>query len=318
MADGDRLPADGAVPARNTAANVNGSVVQVGKVDGDVTVHVARDSPEVHDVPVIVTIDLSEAEYLVKFQEDEPVQGDLMAGVWHGWSDGLAVLVEGRSAQAVVLKALRPVVLARRPPRPITGIGTICGILEPRRFTIDLEQDPPRLVAQGPDFPFTVTASDPEQFRIKQKVWDHEVDWHLELDWICAGRTGTLCVPDTGHFTHYPIRTRLDASKSLAREVVELLRHGQERPVQVGQVRVDPRADPRQQVMALRATFADLGEVDVPIMPGALRLHAYPAGDVLEPVGELLATIELDESVYHDGDWGPVNAIAKALHPHLS
>ncbi|MFB9907849.1 hypothetical protein ACFFQA_28270 [Allokutzneria oryzae] len=302
---------------RNTAENITGALVQAGKIEGDVTLHVARDPLEVHDVPVVITVEWSETEYLVQFAEDRPAHGDGLSGRWRGWTEGLAVLVEGRSARAVVLKALRPVVLARRPPRPIAGLGRACGILEPRRFIVDLERDPPGLVAQGPDFPFTVSASDPEQFRIRLRVRDHEVDWRLELDWICAGRAGTLQIPETGHFTHYPIRSRLEESKILTSEVVRLLQHGHDRPVRVGQVRVDPCAEYRSQVVALRATFADLGEVDVPVIPGELRLHAYPAGDALEPAGEPLAAVELDESVYNDGEWGPVNAIAQALAPRL-
>jgi len=71
---------------------------------------------------------------------------------------------------------------------------------------LDVEQDPPRLTAEGPDFPFTVTASDPEQFWMELCVPRQEVDWHLALDWICAGRTGTLRIPESGHYTEYPNR----------------------------------------------------------------------------------------------------------------
>jgi hypothetical protein len=211
--------------------------------------------------------------------------------------------------------------LARRPPRPVVVVR-VCGrfseALERRLFTVDLERDPPRLMSKGPDFPFTVTASDPEQFRIDLKVLDHEVDWHLELDWICTGRAATVRIPTTGHYTHYPIQSWREVSEVLASSVVRALRYDQDRPVRVGQVRVDPRGHDRRQVMALRATFADVGEVDVPIVPNALRLHAYPAGDAIEPADQPLATIQLDESVYHDDSgWGAVSAIVKALHTHL-
>ena len=76
--------------------------------------------------------------------------------------------------------------------------------MEPRPFRLDLGRDAARLVAEGPDFPFTVTAGDPEEFRIRLEPGDREVDWYLELDWTYAGRTGTVRIPDSGHYRHYP------------------------------------------------------------------------------------------------------------------
>lgn len=198
MSDEQGIPADDGIRVQNSAADVHGAVVQAGHIGGDVIVQMPWGSPRSGDVPVVVTVDRLEDQAYVEFS-DEP-------GVTHAWSGGLAILVEGCDIQAVVLKALRPVVLARRAPRSPEHVDVRRAMLSPRPFRIDLDQPVPGLVAAGPDFPFTVTASDPEQFRVDLMLSNSAVDWHLELDWTCRGRTGTVRIPGDGHFTHYPIR----------------------------------------------------------------------------------------------------------------
>ena len=218
-------PGRGTGEFRNAAANVEGTAVQIGTVSGDVYVggHARQDE----GVPLIVTVqqpfsyfvapleDALPAERTSPIPEPKPVTRQECLGLvdradvahGQGWSDALTVLVEGRGPQAVILAALRPAVLARRPARPMTTVSSTRQVLEPRRFVLDLDGVPARLhAAQGPGFPFTVTASDPEQFRITLELHDPvDVDWVMELDWICAGRTGTIRLPDTGHYTHFPL-----------------------------------------------------------------------------------------------------------------
>ncbi|MGW6012917.1 hypothetical protein [Streptomyces sp. NPDC055210] len=116
------------------------------------------------------------------------------------------ILVEGRTAQAVVLRRLRVIVNRRRPA--IRGsyfsvVGSTGAILDPRVFHIDLDADPPRLwpsrhqLDAAPDFPYTVTQGDPEMFHIHVTALDADYDWHLELDWTVGGESGT-CVLDEG------------------------------------------------------------------------------------------------------------------------
>jgi hypothetical protein len=49
----------------------------------------------------------------------------------------------------------------------------------------------------GADFPFFVTASDPEYFVIRPKLRGARcrfVEWRLELDWSCLGQHGTVTI----------------------------------------------------------------------------------------------------------------------------
>ncbi|WP_189878856.1 hypothetical protein [Streptomyces bluensis] len=64
----------------------------------------------------------------------------------------------------------------------------------------DLDADDPVLVPRGftaPNFPFTVTSSDPELFEVFPSS-SFEVEWRLELEWTSAGRSGTLVIEGDG------------------------------------------------------------------------------------------------------------------------
>ncbi|WP_246412488.1 hypothetical protein [Amycolatopsis dendrobii] len=178
------------------------SVVQIGTVGGDV--YVGGTVRQDGGMPLVVTVLQPSSSFVVLLDDAPPAESappppepkrltrqeclDLADrpdfASRQGWSDTLTVLVEGRSAQAVVLAALRPVVLARRPARPMPPVSSARQVLEPRRFVLDLDGVPVRLhTVQGPGFPFTVTASDPEKFRIALELREPvEVDWITELD----------------------------------------------------------------------------------------------------------------------------------------
>ncbi|MFE0379181.1 hypothetical protein ACFW1M_27195 [Streptomyces inhibens] len=85
----------------------------------------------------------------------------------------------------------------------------IMSLLETRGFTTDLDADHPVLrPLDGPDFPFTVTSSDPELFEVHPAASAFEIEWHLELEWSSAGRHGTLTVDDGGRPFHFVPRPR--------------------------------------------------------------------------------------------------------------
>ncbi|MFK0295122.1 hypothetical protein ACIQU6_32270 [Streptomyces sp. NPDC090442] len=55
------------------------------------------------------------------------------------------------------------------------------------------------------NFPFSVSATDVEEFVITPDTGTDEVLWHLEMDWLCAGRQGTAVIDDHGRpFALYP------------------------------------------------------------------------------------------------------------------
>jgi hypothetical protein len=210
----------------NSAAGVEaGAVVQVGRVGGDVNVHVGP-APETHEEPLIVTVTrhgmdfvvVDKWEYVETGRVPEPRASRRPSPFDADWAergrfydilpwgkDLIKVLVEGRGAQAVVLDSLRPVVVSRRPPREMRNGAVAAGILDERPFYLSLESEPPRLAAGGPDFPFTVTAGDPELFVIETSAAKHEIEWGLELTWRSAGRGGVVTIPEDGAFRIYPV-----------------------------------------------------------------------------------------------------------------
>lgn len=140
--------------------DTTGPVVQAGVIHGDVTLQTHED-PARHDVPIIVSVKhYSGDTLLVDADTPTPMPS------YHS----IHVLVEGRSAQAVILHALRPVVLARRAPRPgylepepEPDSVIFCSRVETRFFDVILGAQS-RLVPDGwgADFPFKVTSSDPD------------------------------------------------------------------------------------------------------------------------------------------------------------
>jgi hypothetical protein len=98
----------------------------------------------------------------------------------------------------VILRDLRVVVLSRAPTsgRFLPNRGTIV----PRPFHVVLDDDPPVLTPAegGQEFPFTVSATDPEMFDITVRARSDDVRWRLELDWSLRERQGTLKIDAAG------------------------------------------------------------------------------------------------------------------------
>ncbi|MFE3409756.1 helix-turn-helix domain-containing protein [Streptomyces mirabilis] len=150
-----------------------------------------------------------------------PVQQD--AGVWAatqqavpGRQTMVQVSVQGKSSTAVVLAALRVRIVSRG--TPVTGnayaMGQGCGSdLPPRNFSVNLDVDRPIAHARpGNDsgkpvpavqFPYRVSAEDPEVLQVTATTETYDCNWYLELDWSSQGRTGTVRIDDHGH----PFRT---------------------------------------------------------------------------------------------------------------
>ncbi|MBB5958216.1 hypothetical protein FHS29_004824 [Saccharothrix tamanrassetensis] len=172
----------------------SGNAVQAGAIHGDLNIYTSSESPTQHNVPIIVSIGYKASS------SSGVIDG--FGGPVPGITDdiGIVVLVEGRSSQAVVLLAIRPVVVDfRDEPEPLLSM------ISSRDFGIDLTPIPPlppRVVAHGHDFPFAVAAGDPELFHFTFSVRPECcVSWRLELDWVSAGRTGTVMIPEGGAFT---------------------------------------------------------------------------------------------------------------------
>ncbi|MET9261637.1 tetratricopeptide repeat protein [Amycolatopsis sp. NPDC004079] len=176
-------------------------VVMAGAVHGDINVGRSGDSPADLADPLIASVRLQPGGTMADLVLDtDPPQVAVPGGTVH------IITVEARTNRAVVLQSARVVVVSRIPPRPACLQVRIGGLLKPRPFTTDFDAPSPRLVAQGPDFPFTVSATDIEQFEIEPITTTHEVAWRLEVDWTCAGRHGTTVIDNQGEpFQTYPV-----------------------------------------------------------------------------------------------------------------
>ncbi|USX48474.1 cold-shock protein [Lentzea sp. HUAS12] len=171
--------------------------MQAGSI-GSLHVGQAGDPAAALADPIIATVEV-EPSLTSVYVDDDPPAEVAHSGAVH------VITVEARTTRAVVLLGLRPVVVSRRPPRRACVEVRMGGIITPRPFTADFDDDRPRLTALQQDFPFSVSATDVEQFHFVPHVSATEVGWRLELDWLVAGRRGTTVIDDGGEpFRMYP------------------------------------------------------------------------------------------------------------------
>ncbi|MEE4546917.1 helix-turn-helix transcriptional regulator [Streptomyces sp. V4-01] len=124
----------------------------------------------------------------------------------------LELTAQGLPGSPVVLHALYVKVLGSvAAPKgnvysPADGCG---GGLDPASFTVDLDTTTPRARAvpgsvddgRGTgtaDFPFRISASEPQVLDVDAHTLDHDVRWYLDLVWSCGARQGVLRVDDHG------------------------------------------------------------------------------------------------------------------------
>ncbi|MFI6966664.1 helix-turn-helix domain-containing protein [Streptomyces sp. NPDC050255] len=128
----------------------------------------------------------------------------------------LELTLQGASQQAVVLKALHVRVVKQEAATdwPAYSMGEGCGSgIVPQTFNIDLDDGQPvsRPVAgesggkpvPAKNFPYQVSSTDVEVFRLDAHTEDHDVTWYLELEWSSGDRSGMLRIDDNGK----PFRT---------------------------------------------------------------------------------------------------------------
>ncbi|MFI7405238.1 helix-turn-helix domain-containing protein [Streptomyces sp. NPDC049541] len=165
-------------------------------------------------------------DYVIDKQPDQvpppPVPQDAAAwaatqGAVHGRQTMVQISVQGKSSTAVVLNALRVRVVSRGTPLKGTTYDMAQGCgggLGPRSFDVNLDINRPiaRAVAGADDrgdpapavqFPYRVSAQDPEVLLVTATTETYDCSWYLELDWSSQGRTGTVRIDDHGR----PFRT---------------------------------------------------------------------------------------------------------------
>ncbi|MEU3610705.1 helix-turn-helix transcriptional regulator [Streptomyces sp. NPDC006872] len=123
----------------------------------------------------------------------------------------LEFTVQGTGAETVVVEDVKVRTVAKRSPLAWSDFamgypGVGCGGGVPTRyFTVALDAARPALVPEAghPDFPFSVSASDPEIYYVSADASAYDVSWQLELSWSSGSRHGTLTLDDDGK----PFRT---------------------------------------------------------------------------------------------------------------
>ncbi|MEV1064281.1 helix-turn-helix transcriptional regulator [Streptomyces sp. NPDC050263] len=126
-------------------------------------------------------------------------------------SQFLEFTVQGTGKETVVVDDVKVRTVAKRSPLAwndfamgYPGVG--CGGGVPTRyFTVALDAARPALVPEAghPDFPFKVSATDPEIYYVSADASAYDVSWRLELSWSSGSRHGTLILDDGGE----PFRT---------------------------------------------------------------------------------------------------------------
>lgn len=180
-----------------------GDVVQVGYNHGGVHFHQgSRDELSDLQNPVIVRVRREPGSTMADLVVDaDPPRPMAPSGTLY-----IVTLQARPTTRAVILRAARVVVLSRRPPRPACLQPRIGRAIVPRYFRTELDADPPRLHAQGADFPFSISATDVEEFHFEAVVTNDEVRWRIELDWECAEHEGTVVIDNNGEpFEAYPL-----------------------------------------------------------------------------------------------------------------
>ncbi|MEU8924291.1 helix-turn-helix transcriptional regulator [Kitasatospora sp. NPDC048545] len=126
----------------------------------------------------------------------------------------VALTVQGTGAETVVLEALHVRITAKGAPLAWNdyAMGVGCGgEVETKSFDIDLDRGSPTITVKGGqrDFPYKVSASDPEVFYVTAHTKAHDVRWDLTLDWSSGSRRGTVRVDSKG----LPFRTSANVKR---------------------------------------------------------------------------------------------------------
>jgi hypothetical protein len=140
--------------------------------------------------PLRITAEVIDTEVLARRGDGEmfPVGGH-----------SLQIYVES-VGETVILRGFRPVVVSREMIEAVLAHKPTLGRLQPRPFALLLDRDPPEIEPQDKDakFPFSVSPSDPEIFKIKVFVKQGQVAWYLLLDWTLKGHNGTYRIDAAG------------------------------------------------------------------------------------------------------------------------
>ncbi|MGW1075458.1 helix-turn-helix domain-containing protein [Streptomyces sp. NPDC002537] len=221
---GVRVPRTSASPGATPASSAAGQ-------DGDRAPSSGAPAPRSAAVPFTVSVLANNwgspcDQWFALEQEPGKVPPPPARGATDGWASALRavpaghlrmeVTVQGTGDTPVVLHGLNVHVVGSGKAPSWNGytMGAGCGgELEPASFAIDLDDATPRprpvpgKEGERPttttDFPYKVSATDPQVLDIDASTLGHDVSWYLELTWTSGGRQETTVIDDHGR----PFRT---------------------------------------------------------------------------------------------------------------
>ncbi|WP_406436988.1 hypothetical protein OHB14_60580 [Streptomyces sp. NBC_01613] len=129
------------------------------------------------------------------------------------------VTVEGTNGKAVILTGLDVQVTKREPfNEDVISVGTGCGGgVEERYYSVDLDEPTPHFklsetdengqpIAKSVDFPYKVSANDPEVFILSGGALRGAIHWKAVLRWVADGKEGSSEISNGGKpFLSYPV-----------------------------------------------------------------------------------------------------------------
>lgn len=140
----------------------------------------------------------------------------------------IELTIRGTSANAIVLKSLRLIMLERRTAPTGAYVSQTCGgpSLTPRIYDVDIDDPNPRLVPRqqtesenqpaARPFPYQVSRSDAEVIRVNAVTRSCDCSWALELLYVDGERSVTRRIDDGGK----PFRTLPDRAPPAGSEAV--------------------------------------------------------------------------------------------------
>ena len=157
-----------------------------------------------------------QGQYLDKTAEEAESSASY-TGIPEGVGASVEITNQTPSNEAVVLTGLSIKVLTRG-PAPVSGIVVapepdLCfgggGGITPRPFRVDLETEPPLIVAEPlpgelgeslppVSFPFSISQSDPEVFQLNLEDIPGDCTFVVQVAWVAAGQAGQTTLSNHG------------------------------------------------------------------------------------------------------------------------
>jgi hypothetical protein len=115
----------------------------------------------------------------------------------------LPITLQAKTDEAIVVTGVEVNVLSSKPLPTKGGVANpdgCGGVMNARAFDVRLTQTPVPVVAtvesgsgsKAKDFPFTVSASDPEQLSLRLNPGNRDIQFSVKVEWVADGQYGSV------------------------------------------------------------------------------------------------------------------------------